>query len=35
LPDEPLLGLVEIPAGPCLMGSRKGHDEGAFSDEFA
>jgi formylglycine-generating enzyme required for sulfatase activity len=24
LPDEPLLGFVEIPAGPFLMGSRKG-----------
>ncbi len=34
LPDEPLLGFVEIPAGPFLMGSDKAHDPGAFDDEL-
>jgi formylglycine-generating enzyme required for sulfatase activity len=33
LPDEPLLGFVEIPAGPFLMGSNKAHDPGADDDE--
>ena len=32
LPDEPLLGFVEIPAGPCKMGSRK-NDALAYDDE--
>ena len=30
LPDESLLGFVEIPAGPFLMGSDKAHDPGAY-----
>ncbi len=34
LPDEPLLGFVEIPAGPFLMGSDKGRDREAFDDEL-
>ena len=33
LPDEPLLGFVEIPAGPFLMGSDKTRDAQAYSDE--
>src|SRR5262245_17727022 len=33
LPDEPLLGLVEIPAGPFLMGSDKTKDPRANDDE--
>jgi formylglycine-generating enzyme required for sulfatase activity len=33
LPDEPLLGFVEIPAGPFRMGSRKG-DRLAYDDEM-
>jgi formylglycine-generating enzyme required for sulfatase activity len=32
--DEPLLGFVEIPAGPFLMGSDKAHDPGAYDDEL-
>ena len=32
--DEPLLGFVEIPAGPFLMGSHKAHDPGAYDDEL-
>jgi formylglycine-generating enzyme required for sulfatase activity len=32
--DEPLLGFVEIPAGPFLMGSNKAHDPGAYDDEL-
>jgi formylglycine-generating enzyme required for sulfatase activity len=30
LPDEPLLGFVEIPAGPFLMGSNDEHDSWVF-----
>jgi formylglycine-generating enzyme required for sulfatase activity len=33
LPDEPLLGFVEIPAGPFLMGSDRQHDSLALDDE--
>jgi len=33
LPDEPLLGFVEIPAGPFLMGSDPGTDAQAFDNE--
>lgn len=33
LPDEPLLGFVEIPAGSFLMGSDTERDSGAFADE--
>ena len=32
--DEPLLGFVEIPAGPFLMGSDKAHDPDAYDDEL-
>ena len=35
LPDEPLLGFVEIPAGPFLMGSDRARDPGAFDDELS
>jgi formylglycine-generating enzyme required for sulfatase activity len=35
LPDEPLLGFVEIPAGPFLMGSNKDRDRQASDDEVA
>jgi formylglycine-generating enzyme required for sulfatase activity len=35
LPDERLLGFVEIPAGPFLMGSDKGHDPEAYDNELA
>jgi formylglycine-generating enzyme required for sulfatase activity len=35
LPDEPLLGFVEIPAGPFLMGSNKAHDPAAFDNELS
>ena len=34
LPDEPLLGFVEIPAGPFLMGSDEAHDPDAHDDEL-
>jgi formylglycine-generating enzyme required for sulfatase activity len=34
LPNEPLLGFVEVPAGPFQMGSEKEIDSGAFDDEF-
>jgi formylglycine-generating enzyme required for sulfatase activity len=34
LPDEPLLGFVEIPAGPFLMGSDKAHDPEASGPEL-
>jgi formylglycine-generating enzyme required for sulfatase activity len=34
LPDEPLLGFVEIPGGPFLMGSDKKRDPGADEDEL-
>ncbi|MGH7601471.1 MAG: SUMF1/EgtB/PvdO family nonheme iron enzyme, partial [bacterium] len=34
LPDEPLLGFVEIPAGEFLMGSDKKKDSQAFDDEL-
>jgi formylglycine-generating enzyme required for sulfatase activity/energy-coupling factor transporter ATP-binding protein EcfA2 len=34
LPDEPLLGFVEIPAGPFTMGSNKKLDPEAFDDEL-
>jgi len=34
LPDEPLLGFVEIPAGPFLMGSIKVHDQDASDNEL-
>lgn len=33
LPDEPLLGFVEIPAEPFLMGSNPHHDTGALENE--
>jgi formylglycine-generating enzyme required for sulfatase activity len=33
LPDDPLLGLVEIPAGPFRMGSNPHHDPMAYADE--
>ncbi|MFQ5343091.1 MAG: SUMF1/EgtB/PvdO family nonheme iron enzyme, partial [Anaerolineae bacterium] len=33
LPDEPLLGFVEVPAGPFWMGSDKERDSQAFDDE--
>ena len=33
LPDEPLLGFVEIPSGPVLMGSDRARDSEAFDDE--
>src|SRR5262249_30000333 len=33
LPDEPLLGFVEIPAGPFLMGSDVQHDREASEEE--
>ncbi len=33
LPDEPLLGFIEIPAGPFLMGSDPQHDSDADSRE--
>jgi formylglycine-generating enzyme required for sulfatase activity len=33
LPDEPLLGFVEIPAGAFEMGSDKKHDDMAYDDE--
>ena len=33
LPDEPLLGFVEIPAGPFQMGSDKKRDQMAFDNE--
>jgi hypothetical protein len=34
LPDEPLLGFVEIPAGPFLMGSDKTHDLELYDREL-
>lgn len=34
LPDEPLLGFVEIPAGEFLMGSDKKKDKDAYDDEY-
>jgi formylglycine-generating enzyme required for sulfatase activity len=34
LPGEPLLGFVEIPAGPFLMGSDRSHDDVADDDEL-
>lgn len=34
LPDEPLLGFVEISAGEFLMGSDKKKDKDAFDDEY-
>jgi formylglycine-generating enzyme required for sulfatase activity len=34
LPDEPLLGFVEIPAGSFRMGSDKKHDKQAYDDEL-
>lgn len=34
LPDEPLLGFVEIPAGPFLMGSDETQDQDAFEEEL-
>jgi formylglycine-generating enzyme required for sulfatase activity len=34
LPDEPLLGFVEIPAGPFRMGSDKKRDPEAWDDEL-
>ena len=33
LPDEPLLGFVEIPAGPFQMGSDPNQDSAAYEDE--
>jgi formylglycine-generating enzyme required for sulfatase activity/HEAT repeat protein len=33
LPDEPLLGFVEIPEGPFLMGSDPDRDQEAYGDE--
>lgn len=32
LPDEPLLGFIEIPAGPFVMGSDKKRDEQAYDE---
>jgi len=34
LPVDPLLGFIEIPAGPFLMGSDPQHDTEAYPDEF-
>ena len=34
LPAEPLLGFIEIPAGPFMMGSDKQRDEQAYDDEL-
>jgi formylglycine-generating enzyme required for sulfatase activity len=34
LPDEPLLGFVEVPAGPFLMGSDRERDRDASADEL-
>jgi formylglycine-generating enzyme required for sulfatase activity len=34
LPDEPLLGFVEIPAGPFMMGSDKERDPAAYEEEL-
>jgi formylglycine-generating enzyme required for sulfatase activity len=34
LPDEPLLGFVEIPAGPFLIGSNPDDDPTAYADEI-
>lgn len=34
LPDEPLLGFVEIPDGPFLMGSNKKRDSGAYGNDL-
>jgi formylglycine-generating enzyme required for sulfatase activity len=34
LPDETMLGFVEVPRGPFLMGSDKGKDPEAFDDEL-
>jgi formylglycine-generating enzyme required for sulfatase activity len=34
LPAEPLLGFVEVPAGPFSMGSDENQDRGATNDEF-
>jgi formylglycine-generating enzyme required for sulfatase activity/energy-coupling factor transporter ATP-binding protein EcfA2 len=34
LPDESLLGFVEVPAGPFLMGSDKAQDGDAYDDEL-
>jgi formylglycine-generating enzyme required for sulfatase activity len=31
--DDPLLGFVEIPAGPCVIGSDLGRDPSAYTDE--
>src|SRR5262249_22979021 len=35
LPNEPLLGFVEIPDGPFVMGSDKKHDPQAYDEETA
>jgi len=34
LPDEPLLGFVEVPGGPFVMGSNKKKDPMAYDDEL-
>jgi formylglycine-generating enzyme required for sulfatase activity len=34
LPDDPLLGFVEIPAGPCSIGSDPARDSSAYPDEL-
>jgi formylglycine-generating enzyme required for sulfatase activity len=34
LPDEPMLGFVDIPAGSFLMGSNKEQDSNAYDQEF-
>jgi formylglycine-generating enzyme required for sulfatase activity len=34
LPDDPLLGFVEIPAGPCGIGSDPARDSSAYPDEL-
>jgi formylglycine-generating enzyme required for sulfatase activity len=34
LPDEPLLGFIEISEGPFLMGSDREHDPDAYDDEL-
>jgi formylglycine-generating enzyme required for sulfatase activity len=34
LPNDPLLGFVEIPSGPCCIGSDPGRDPSAYPDEL-
>jgi hypothetical protein len=35
MPDDPLPGLIEIPAGAFLTGSDKGRDPAAFDKDWA